>query len=172
MSMQQIKLKIRFYGDRVLRRRAVPVDSVGQEEKAVFAEMEELMRVSAGVGLAAPQVGLSLQMIVVDVGDGLVALANPRILKKWGSSVLEEGCLSLPGVYVSVRRASRIKVSGLNEKNEKVSFVADGLLARVLQHEIDHLRGKMIIDYSSIFNKLRLKEKLKKALKAPERQVA
>ena len=132
----------------------------------MVAQMEEIMRFSGGIGLAAPQVGSNKQLIIVDVGEGPLVLANPRILKKWGSGVMEEGCLSLPGIYVKVRRAKKIKVSGLNEKNEKVVLTASDILARVLQHEIDHLRGRLIFDYANFFEKMRLKKKLR-ALKNP-----
>ena len=132
-----------------------------------MAQMEEIMRLSGGIGLAAPQVGLNRQMIIVDVGQGLVVLANPRILKKWGSAVLEEGCLSLPGIYVRVKRAKKIRVCGFNEKNEKVVLMAEDIFARALQHEIDHLRAKLIFDHANFFEKLKLKKKLK-ALKLNE----
>ncbi len=144
-----------------MRQRSKPVAAVGSEERDIFAQMEEVMRCAGGVGLAAPQVGLTKQLVVVDVGEGPVALANPRILKKWGSAVMEEGCLSLPGIYVKVKRAKKIRVAGLNEKNEKIVLVVSDFLARALQHEIDHLRGKLIFDYANFFEKLRLKAKLK-----------
>jgi len=144
-----------------LRRRSRPVEGVGPQEMQIFSQMEEVMRCAGGVGLAAPQVGLNKQLVIVDVGEGPVALANPRILKKWGSAVVEEGCLSLPGIYVKVRRARKIKVMGLNEKNEKIVMVAMDLLARALQHEIDHLRGRLIFDYANFFQKMRLKKRLK-----------
>ncbi len=142
--------------------------AVGSEERAVLAQMEEVMRCAGGVGLAAPQVGLNKQLVVVDVGEGPVVLANPRILKKWGSAVVEEGCLSLPGIYVKVKRAKKIRVAGLNERNEKVVIVASDFLARALQHEIDHLRGKLIFDYANFFEKLRLKAKLKQIRTGPQ----
>lgn len=161
MSIPQTRLRIRFYGDPALRQRSKPVAAVGPEEQAVLVQMEEVMRCAGGVGLAAPQVGLNKQIVVVDVGEGPVALANPRILRKWGSAVMEEGCLSLPGIYVKVKRAKKVKVAGLNEKNEKVVIVAADFLARALQHEIDHLRGRLIFDYANLFEKLRLKAKLR-----------
>ena len=161
MLMPPIKLRIRFYGDPLLRKRAKPLRQVTETERAIFEEMLELTRLSGGIGLAAPQVGLSKQMILVDIGQGPVMLVNPRITKKSGFSSLEEGCLSLPGIYVKVRRAKKIVVSGLNEKNESVSFPAQDLLARVLQHEIDHLRGRLIVDYANFIQKISLKKKLK-----------
>ncbi len=119
------------------------------------------MRLAGGIGLAAPQVGIDQQMVLVDIGEGPVMLINPKITKKRGSQELEEGCLSLPGIYVNVKRARRIIVSALNEYNEKISIDANDLFARALQHEIDHLRGRMIIDYASLFKKIALRKKLR-----------
>ncbi len=164
MSMLQTKLSLKFYGESVLRGHAKPVLEVADSEKNILSEMREIMRLSGGVGLAAPQVGVNKQMIVVDIGQGPVSLVNPRIVKKSGSEKLEEGCLSLPGVYVTVRRAKRIQVNALNENNEKIVLDASGLFARVIQHEVDHLRGRLIIDYASVFKKIALRKKLKKTL--------
>ena len=111
--------------------------------------------------MAASQVGIDKQMVLVDVGGGPVILINPRITKRKGSQKMEEGCLSLPGIYVNVKRARRITVSGLNEHNKKISICAYDLFARALQHEIDHLRGRLIIDYASFFQKIALRKKLK-----------
>jgi peptide deformylase len=134
---------------------------VADQERLLLGEMAELMRLAGGVGLAAPQVGINKQLLLVDIGSGPVVLFNPRIIKRKGSSVMEEGCLSLPGIYVNVRRARHITVNGSNELNENVSISASDLLARALQHEMDHLRGKLIIDYAGIVQKLKLRKKLK-----------
>ena len=144
-----------------MRRRSKPVSEVTDAERSILEQMVELMRLSGGLGLAAPQVGINKQMVMVDVGAGLVTLINPRILKKTGSEVIEEGCLSLPGVYVKVRRARKIVVSGYNEQNEKITLAACDLFARALQHEIDHLRGRLIIDHANFIQKIRLRIKLK-----------
>jgi len=127
--------------------------------------MAEVMRCGGGIGLAAPQVGIDRQILTVDIGDGLLVLVNPRIISKSGSAVMEEGCLSLPGVYVDVRRALKVTVTGFNEFFEKVSISASDLLARAIQHEIDHLRGRLILDYANVFERFRLKRKLKAHLK-------
>jgi len=161
MLTPQTRLKIRYYGDPSLRRRSKPVSKVADAERSILEQMAELMRLSGGVGLAAPQVGINKQMVMVDVGNGLATLINPRILKKTGFEVMEEGCLSLPGVYVKVRRPRKIVVSGYNEQNEKITLNACDLFARALQHEIDHLRGRLIIDYANLFAKMRLRKKLK-----------
>lgn len=120
-----------------------------------------MMRFAGGIGLAAPQVGIDRQCIIVDIGQGLVVLFNPRILKRSGSAVMEEGCLSLPGVHVKVRRARSVEVTGLNEKNETVTLSASDLMARALQHEIDHLRGRVILDYAHLVDRIRFRRKLR-----------
>lgn len=161
MSILQTKLRIRFYGDAHLRKRAKPVKEVTDKERAVLDEMAELMHLGAGIGLAAPQVGVDKQMLIADIGEGLVILINPRIAKKSGSMTLEEGCLSLPGIYVKIKRPRKIVVTGLNEHNEKVTMAAQDLSSRVIQHEIDHLRGRLIIDYASLIKRISLRKKLK-----------
>ena len=100
-------------------------------------------------------------MIVVDVGTGLWKLANPRIIKRQGSCVLEEGCLSFPEVFITIRRSKKVTVTSLNEKGERLKFEAEGLLARAIQHEIEHLQGKLIIDYASLKNRWIYRKKLK-----------
>ena len=164
MSTVETGLKIRYYGDPGLRKPAKPVVAVTDRDRGIFQEMAEVMRLSGGIGLAAPQVGISRQFLVIDIGEGLMVLVNPRIMKKSGSKVMEEGCLSLPGVYVKVRRARKITVDAMNEFNEKISFSATELMARAVQHEMDHLRGRVIIDYANFFEKIRLRKKLKSFL--------
>jgi peptide deformylase len=161
MSMVQTKLKLRFYGDSSLRKRSRPLMKVTDEDRVILREMVDLMKISGGVGLAAPQVGINKQMLVADVGDGVVILINPRIRKKSGAEVFLEGCLSLPGISVKVKRAKKIVVTGLNEQNQKCSITASDLLACTLQHEIDHLRGRLIIDHVNFLARLELKKKLK-----------
>jgi len=162
--MLQTKLRLRFYGDPVLRRRSEPLDQVTDKEREILAEMAELMRISGGIGLAAPQVGINKQIVLVDIGQGPVVLINPRITRKTGWASMEEGCLSLPGVYVKVKRAKMIQVSGLNEENQKVRITAYDLLARALAHEIDHLRGRLILDYAGFLQKIKLRKKLNSIL--------
>lgn len=161
-------LKIRYYGDPCLRKRAKAVKSLTDKDNEILSEMDELMHLSGGVGLAAPQVGISRQFIMVDIGEGLVTLINPKITKKSGSEIKEEGCLSLPGFYVNVKRARKITVEALNEKKEKIKISAQDLFARVLQHEIDHLRGRLILDYANIFQRLNYKKKIRSLIKGQE----
>ncbi len=139
--------RIRKYGEPILRQKCRRVLRLASRENRVLSQMAATMYKVQGVGLAAPQIGLDEQLFVVDVGAGLIKLANPLILLKDGESVVEEGCLSVPHTMVKVRRASRVMVEGWNENEERVRIEGEGLLARVLQHEIDHLLGILIIDY-------------------------
>jgi len=139
--------RIRKYGEPILRQKCRRVLRLASRENRVLSQMAATMYKVQGVGLAAPQIGLDEQLFVVDVGEGLIKLANPLILLKDGESVVEEGCLSLPHTMVKVRRASRVTVEGWDENEERVRIEGEGILARVLQHEIDHLRGILIIDY-------------------------
>ena len=139
--------RIRIYPDPILREKCLPVEKIMGEERDLFEEMLFIMRHFKGIGLAAPQVGISRSLIVVDLGDKPICLANPTLLKIQGLSKAEEGCLSLPNASVLVERPDEIIVGGLNEKGKSVVIEARGLLARVLQHELDHLEGRLIIDY-------------------------
>ena len=109
--------------------------------------MAKLMYLSQGVGLAAQQVGIDKQLAVIDIGNGLIKFINPVIIKRQGIDLLEEGCLSVPGVSIKVKRAKSVTVHFLDEEGSVQQLHADGLLARALQHELDHLAGVLIIDY-------------------------
>jgi len=159
--MKETELKIRVYGDRLLRKKSKPVKVVGKHERDLLDRMAQMMYSREGIGLAAPQVGINKQLIVLDIGQGIFKIINPSIKKKEGSWVMEEGCLSLPEVSVKVKRAKKIFVEGIDELNKKVSFWADDLFARVLQHEIDHLKGKLIIDYAGLLKKISIRKKFK-----------
>ncbi len=159
--MNETGLKIKILGEPVLRKKAKPVKKVDDECRQLLSRMSRLMYAAKGVGLAAPQVGLSRSLIVVDIGSGLYKLVNPKIVKKEGSQKLEEGCLSVPGVYIKVRRAKKVRVNALDEDGRQLTIDAGDLLACVLQHEIDHLNGKLIVDYASLLQKLALRKKLK-----------
>lgn len=154
-------MNIRIYPDPVLRQKAKPVSKITPEIQRTFKEMAAAMYVAQGVGLAAPQVGISKQLIILDVGQGLVCLANPRIVKRSGTSKLEEGCLSFPGISVTVKRSAHVVVEAVDENDNSITVIGKGLLAHVLQHEIDHLHGKVIIDYAGLKDKWRLRKKLK-----------
>ena len=144
------KLEIKIYPDPVLRKKARQVAKVGESERKLAYDMIETMRFANGVGLAAPQVGISKRIIVVEdtEGDNRVALTliNPRITRKKGKVKFCEGCLSLPGVSNDVVRPEFIAVEALNLDGDVLKINADGLLARIIQHEADHLDGIMFID--------------------------
>ncbi|MCJ7646301.1 peptide deformylase [bacterium] len=137
---------IRLYGDNVLRRKSREVKEMNGDIQKLIDNMAKLMYRNKGVGLAAPQVGILKRVIVADVGEGLVSLVNPKILWRQGKDTMSEGCLSIPGINLEVKRSKEVIVEGLNREGEKVQLGAVGLLARVLQHEIDHLEGILIVD--------------------------
>ncbi|MBN3032559.1 MAG: peptide deformylase [Candidatus Saganbacteria bacterium] len=139
-------LKIIKFPDPFLRKKAKPVKKVTPEIVKLIDGMIETMHAAPGVGLAAPQVHKSLQVIVADPGSGALALINPKILEKSGSQTFTEGCLCLPGVEAPVERAAYVKVKGLGRDGEPVTLTAEGFLATILQHEIDHLDGVVFID--------------------------
>ena len=122
--------------------------------------MAKAMYDDSGIGLAAPQVGISAQLIVVDIGEGLYKLVNPKIVKSQGRQSISEGCLSVPGVCIKVKRAKQVWVQAQDENSLFIEIQAQDLFACVLQHEIDHLKGKLIVDYASLIEKLRIKRKL------------
>jgi peptide deformylase len=143
------KLQLAYEGNAILRKKAQPVRVVDSLVVQLLEDMLETMTANNGIGLAAPQVGISKRMIVVDVGDGPLKVINPRIVERSGSVVGLEGCLSVPNVYGDVDRAEHVVVKGLDERGKPVSFDADGLLARVFQHEVDHLDGRLFIDIAT-----------------------
>ena len=161
-------LEIKKHPDSVLRKKSREVKEITGKEARLFEDMLFTMRHFAGIGLAAPQIGISKSLIVADIGEGQIQLASPVILNAKGSDKMEEGCLSMPGVGVIIDRPDKIIVSGLNEKGKVVELEAQGLLARVLQHEIDHLKGKLIIDYMGLLEKLMLLKP--KFIKVKDRQ--
>jgi len=139
-------LTIRLYGDPVLRRKSREVEEVNGDIRKLIDNMAKLMYQNKGLGLAAPQVGILKRAIIADVGDGLVSLVNPKILWRQGKDTMSEGCLSIPAINLEIKRSKEVIVEGLTKEGEKVQLGAVGLLARVLQHEIDHLDGILIID--------------------------
>ena len=158
-------LPILRYPDPRLHTRAVPVERVDDDIRKLVADMAETMYEAPGIGLAATQVNVHRRVVVIDVTEdksGLMALINPEILERSGEQVCEEGCLSVPGIYEKVSRAERVKVRALNEKGEPFEFEADGLLAVCVQHEIDHLDGKVFVEYLSQLKLGRIKSKLAK----------
>lgn len=156
-------LKIRKFPEAILRRKAARVEKVTIAERSMLTDMASAMYLSQGVGLAAVQVGIDKQLAVIDVGEGLIKLVNPVILKREGLETQEEGCLSCPGLYVKIKRARKVLVSYIDEKGDITEINASGLLARAVQHELDHLSGKLIIDYLGPVKKILAKKKISKS---------
>ena len=148
-------LEIKRYPEPTLRRKSVCLHEITAKEVKLFENMLLTMYAFNGVGLAAPQVGNPLQIIVVDIGEGIIKLANPRIIKIKGEDKLVEGCLSVPDVSVEIKRPYEIIIEGLDEKGKQIEIKAKGLLARVIQHEIDHLKGRLIIDHMGLIEKMK-----------------
>ena len=166
-------LQLRYYGDPVLRRRAEPVMKITDAEIKLAEEMlMTLYATGNGIGLAATQVGVLKRFLIVDLGDDEnqesepLMLFNPEILSVEGEIVAEEGCLSIPDLQADVRRPAEIVVKAMNISSEDIEIEADGLLARVLQHEIDHLNGTLFIDRISGIKRQLLSDELKRIQKA------
>ena len=160
-------LPISIYGDPVLRQKTIPADHVDEHIRSLAADMIHTMHAHSGVGLAAPQVGELVSVIVVDPfrdedKSEAMALMNPDIYEIKGETVQEEGCLSIPEVTVEISRPESISVRFLSLEGEKVEMHYDGLLARVIQHEVDHLQGKLIVDYLTPLERRLVRNKLRK----------
>ncbi|MFA4989156.1 MAG: peptide deformylase [Candidatus Omnitrophota bacterium] len=166
--MEKTALRIRKYGDLTLRKKAGLVKKITPDHRDILSAMARLMYAGEGIGLAAAQVGLDQAMIVVDIGKGLYKVVNPKIVKAQGTQVNLEGCLSVPGICIKVKRANKIKVTGLDENGEPLNLEAEGLLACVFQHEIDHLKGRLIVDYASFPEKIKIARTLKELKKKAE----
>jgi peptide deformylase len=158
-------LKILQYPDERLHKIARKVPAVTDATRKLVRDMAETMYAAPGVGLAATQVDVHECVIVVDVSethDDLKVLINPEIVASSGTSVHEEGCLSVPGIYEEVERPETVTVRALNERGENFTLEADGLLATCIQHEMDHLRGRVFVEYLSPLKQSRIRAKLKK----------
>lgn len=160
------KLEILHFPDPRLRTRALPVARVDAEIQQLVADMFETMYAAPGIGLAATQVNVHQRLLVVDVSEDKnqpLTFINPEILQRDGVEEMEEGCLSVPGFYEKVQRAEHIKVRALDVAGEWFELEVDGLLAVCIQHEIDHLDGKLFVDYLSNLKRQRIRKKLEKA---------
>ena len=156
-------LDVRLYGDPMLRRKAAHVREVTPELRRVIVDMIETMYHEAGIGLAAPQVGIPYRLLVMDDGKGGArALINPIITGRSGSVVDEEGCLSLPGIFGDVERSKLVTVQATDEDGRPFDLDAAGLQARVIQHEMDHLEGVLFIDLLSPVARDRIKKRIQK----------
>jgi len=162
-------LTILEYPDPRLRKTAVAVPAVTLEIRKLIRDMAETLYAAPGVGLAATQVDVHKRVIVIDVStarDDLRVFVNPELVSAEGEAEAEEGCLSLPGYYEKVRRAARVGVRALDERGEAFELDAEGVLAVCIQHEMDHLVGKVFVDYLSPLKRARLKTKLRKKQRA------
>ena len=146
-------LEIRKAGDPVLKKQCKAVEKVTGKIKKLLDDMAETMQAADGVGLAAPQVGVELRVVVIDVGEGLIELINPVLLEKEGCQKGLEGCLSVPGVFGEVERYEKVVVEGLNRSGRKIRVTGSGLLARALQHEMDHLDGVLFVEKADSLQK-------------------
>lgn len=158
-------LNILCYPDPRLREKGRPVERVDEAVRRLVDDMLETMYAAPGIGLAATQVGVAKRVVVIDVSenkDQPLTLINPEILERSGEEEMEEGCLSVPGVYERVRRAERVKVRALDREGEPFELEADGLLAVCIQHEVDHLDGRLFVDYLSQLKQSRIRKRLEK----------
>ncbi|NBR27703.1 MAG: peptide deformylase [Betaproteobacteria bacterium] len=158
-------LPILQYPDERLHRVAQPVAQVDEKIRQIIKDMAETMYDAPGIGLAATQVDIALRIIVIDSSpshDQLLTLINPEIISRSGVSEFEEGCLSVPGIYEKVPRADRIRVRALDAQGQPFERDAEGLLAVCIQHEMDHLEGRVFVEYLSRLKQQRIVEKLRK----------
>jgi peptide deformylase len=161
-------LPILEFPDPRLRTKAQPVEQVDDALRKLIDDMFETMYAAPGIGLAATQVNVHKRVVVIDVSEQRnqrLALINPELISHSGMEETEEGCLSVPGIYEKVKRADRIRVRALDRDGKQIEFDADGLLAVCIQHEMDHLEGKLFVDYLSELKRTRIRKKLEKERK-------
>jgi peptide deformylase len=158
-------LEILHFPDPRLRNTAQPVETVDASIRQLLDDMLDTMYAAPGIGLAATQVNVARRVIVIDVSEEKnqpLCLVNPEILELEGVEEMEEGCLSVPGVYEAVQRAERVRLRALDRDGQSFEMQADGLLAVCIQHEIDHLDGKLFVDYLSQLKRTRIRQRLEK----------
>ena len=159
-------LDILQFPDTALRKVARPVLEVDGRIDSLVGDMLETMYEAPGIGLAATQIDVHERLVVVDVseeGDSPLVLINPEILQLEGEQEMQEGCLSIPGIYENIKRAADIRVAAVDRQGETFEMDADGLLAVCIQHEVDHLDGKLFVDYLSVLKRNRIRKKMIKA---------
>lgn len=169
-------LTIRHYPDPVLQQVAQPVTDIDETIKTLAQDMAETMYAAPGVGLAAPQVGVSKRLVVIDCApkgepSELIMAVNPEIVSREGEQFEEEGCLSVPGYYCRIHRAQQIRVRYLDLQGQAVEMDAEGFLAVAFQHEIDHLDGLLFVDHLSSLKKGMFRKKYKKIMEQQEQQL-
>ena len=145
-------LEIKKAGDPVLREKCLPITTFDRKLRLLLNNMADTMYKADGVGLAAPQIGLSIAVVVIDVGEGIIELINPKIIEREGTIEDTEGCLSVPGIYGTVERSARVVAEYQNRFGKKHTIEGTGLLARAIQHELDHLDGILFTDKVTSLN--------------------
>jgi len=155
------KYELKLYPDPVLREVSSPVTKVDGSTRHLIKKMSKITYQNQGIGLAAPQVGTLERVIIADIGEGLISMISPEILTGFGEDFLEEGCLSLPETVVNVERKQSVFVRYLDKNEKEKESELNGLTARVIQHEIDHLNGVLIIDHAALSERLNVISKLK-----------
>ena len=164
-----MKLDIKKYGDNVLRQKNAEISDITDEIKQLAEDMLETMYAAPGVGLAAPQIGKSLKMCVIDVSadkNSPIVLINPEIISGEDKIAAEEGCLSFPGIYEEVKRFGKVTAQYTDISGKRKKIKAEGFLAKAIQHELDHLNAKLFIDYLPDFKRKSLEKEIKKRKKA------
>lgn len=168
-------LDILCFPDKRLRTVAKPVENVDDTIKKLVDDMFETMYAAPGIGLAATQVDFHQQVIVIDVSEEKnqpLCLINPEIIAEEGTETCDEGCLSVPDIYETVQRSEKVTVKALDQNGDEYTLQADELLAVCIQHEMDHLKGKLFVDYLSPLKKQRIKKRMQKAQREERRRVA
>ena len=166
-------LDILHYPDKRLRTVAKPVEKVDDTIRKLVDDMFETMYTAPGIGLAATQVDVHLQVIVIDVSEDKnqpLCLINPKIIDEEGSESCDEGCLSVPDIYEAVQRSEKVTIKALDQNGDEYTLQADEMLAVCIQHEMDHLKGKLFVDYLSPLKFQRIKKRMLKALREESRQ--
>ncbi len=169
--MSKTKLRIYAWPEGILRKRCQKVGKVDEKVRCLLDQMLSLMRVSGGAGLAGNQAGLDLSLIVIEVENHIFKLVNPEIVKREGSVSFPEGCLSFPGLELEVKRNSKVWVSALNEQGKAVEIEAEGFLAVIFQHEIDHIEGTVFTDRVSFWKRAKVYPKLREIIRRTKDEV-
>jgi peptide deformylase len=156
---------IKTLGEECLREKSVPVSRDDEETGVILDRMAEAIRTSKGIGIAAPQIGVNKRIIIFESEAGPVEALNPQITLQEGSSSMKEGCLSVPGCEADVKRAQKIVLKALDRNFKPAKFILEGLPARIVQHELDHLDGVLIVDYLSLIKRKVFERQWKKNLK-------
>ncbi|MDO5517103.1 MAG: peptide deformylase [Clostridium sp.] len=140
--------QIRYFGDEILRKKSKAVEEVDDKVRQILDDMlDTLHDTENGAAIAAPQVGILMRLVVIDIGDGVIKLVNPKIIKKSGTQEVIEGCLSAPDIFGKLKRPYKVTVEALNENGEKIVLTGKGFLAKCFCHEIDHLNGVLFTDF-------------------------